>query len=423
MDSSSNLAVSFGEHVEPARLSDAELLLATRRLVGRSNQLLAALLAHLAELEARGIHRTRACSSLYVYCIYELRFSEDEAYRRVAAARLVRRFPALLAAIATGELHLTGLLLLGPLLNESNLVEVLARAKHRTKKEITSLVRSLDPLPDVPSRIEPLGPAPARLVPSAPTWAKFVQSTCPVRELEPGERPRDWIADRAEDAVSSAGEGNAAANGAPSPSPHLLEPERSSPALERAAKERYSVQFTATEEYVELVDRARALLSHAAPRLTLDELHLRALRALVAELERQKYAVPSRPDRPEGREFEGQARAPEPSAGRQDEAERAPAEREPPRRRGRYVPAAVRRSVFLRDEGRCTFADHSGRRCSETHRLELHHLIAFARGGESTERNLTLRCQAHNALAAEDDFGRAFVEAARGSPSHDAWPK
>src|SRR5688572_4339943 len=158
----------------PAELSDAELLTATRRLVGRSNRLLASLLAHLAEVEARGIHRTRACSSLYTYCIYELRFSEDEAFRRVSAARLVRRFPVLLDAIAAGELHLTGLLMLGPHLTNENLVEVLARAKHRTKKEIARLVRMLDPLPDVPPRIEPLGPAPAQLVSSAPTWSQFV---------------------------------------------------------------------------------------------------------------------------------------------------------------------------------------------------------------------------------------------------------
>ena len=113
------------------------------------------------EVEARGIHRTRACSSLYTYCLYELRFSEDEAFRRVTAARLVRRFPALLDAVAAGELHLTGLLLLGPDLTAENLTEVLARAKHRTKKEVARLVRQLDPLPDVPPRIEPLGPAPA----------------------------------------------------------------------------------------------------------------------------------------------------------------------------------------------------------------------------------------------------------------------
>jgi hypothetical protein len=35
----------------PAELSDVALLTATRRLVGRSNQLLASLLAHLAEVE------------------------------------------------------------------------------------------------------------------------------------------------------------------------------------------------------------------------------------------------------------------------------------------------------------------------------------------------------------------------------------
>jgi hypothetical protein len=97
-----------------AHLSDEELLANTRRLVGKSNQLLAALLAHLAEVEARGIHRTRRCASLYTYCIYELRFSEDAAARRSAAARLVKQFPLLFDAIADGELHLTGLLMIGP---------------------------------------------------------------------------------------------------------------------------------------------------------------------------------------------------------------------------------------------------------------------------------------------------------------------
>ena len=47
-----------------ADVSDEELLANTRRLVGKSNQLLAALLAHLAEVEVRGIHRTRRCASL-----------------------------------------------------------------------------------------------------------------------------------------------------------------------------------------------------------------------------------------------------------------------------------------------------------------------------------------------------------------------
>ena len=168
----------------PTELSDAELLAATRRLVGRSNRLLASLLAHLAEVEARGIHRIRACSSLYTYCIYELRFSEDEAFRRVSAARLVRRFPVLLDAIAAGELHLTGLLMLGPHLTTENLLEVLARAKHRTKKEIRS------PRPDTrPDAGRPVPYRPSRTRPDAA--GSFGSDLESIRRLdEPSTRPR-----------------------------------------------------------------------------------------------------------------------------------------------------------------------------------------------------------------------------------------
>jgi hypothetical protein len=414
----------------PAELSDAELLAATRRIAGRSNQLLAALLVHLGEVEARGIHRTRACSSLYAYCIYELRFSEDEAFRRVAAARLVRRFPALHDAVGAGELHLTGLLMLGPHLTEENLNEVLHRAKHRTKKEIARLVRQLDPLPDVPPRIEPLGPAPARVVPNAPTWDEFAGSLRPVRELPPGERPRDWTAN-ANDVETDV---------APlaAPQSHTLPAGAGLPAP--LSPERYRVQFTAGEEYVQLVEEARALLSHSAPRATLGEIQLRAMRGLVAELKRQKYAVTARPQKPRpvaptraesmdagsstaeldaATTPEAQAQA---GAERETEsAQKSATEPQHPRQRGRHIPASVRRAVFARDEGRCTYADDSGRRCAETHGLELHHLRAFAKGGEHTATNLALRCRPHNALAAEQDFGSELIELARGANEHEPW--
>jgi 5-methylcytosine-specific restriction endonuclease McrA len=436
MNSSTNPVTSLSPRRNPPldELSDAELLTATRSLVGRSNQLLAALLAHLGEVEARGIHRTRACSSLYTYCIYELRYSEDEAFRRVAAARLVRRFPALLDAVASGELHLTGLLMLGPHLTNENLGQVLLRAKHRTKKEIARLVRELDPLPEVPARIEPLGPAPARLVPAAPTWQAFVSSLCPVRELSPGERPRDWMEDendgeaatRAGVTVSDKEAVNARAG---------ADPSGHTPPAESLSPQRYKVQFTASEEYVKLVEEAQALLSHSEPRAALDEIQLRAMRALVADLKRRKHAVGARPQKtsPESKDRGRSTAARESEQKLEPESEsehpkskaksrqQPQAESEYTRQRGRHVPNAVRRAVFDRDEARCTYADASGRRCAETHRLELHHLKAFARGGEHTEENLTLRCHAHNALAAEQDFGREFIELARGAGEHEPW--
>jgi 5-methylcytosine-specific restriction endonuclease McrA len=439
MNSSTNAAVSFSQATSPAELSDTELLAATRRLVGRSNQLLAALLEHLGEVEARGIHRTRACSGLYAYCIFELRFSEDEAYRRVAASRLVRRFPALLAAIASGELHLTGLLQLGPHLTGENLREVLDRAKHRTKKEIARLVRVLDPLPDVLPRIEPLGPASATLVPRTPTWPEFVASMCPVRDLAPGERPRDWTEGTLEASTFEGPANFAGHEGAPGPAWPIELDASAESAPARLEPQRYGIQFTANEEYVKLVAEAQALLSRFAPRATLDELHLRAMRALVAELKRQKYAATNRPrkrssqtippgaspveasplpETSETSETSALAERSHATAGT-DLAQAAPYA--DPRRRGRYVPAAVRRAVFQRDDGRCTYTAAAGQRCHETRGLELHHVTAFAQGGEHTEANLTLRCRAHNALAAEEDFGRNFVERARGSNDHEPW--
>jgi hypothetical protein len=390
----------------PTELSDAALLTATRGLVGRSNQLLASLLAHLGEVEARGIHRTRACASLYAYCIFELRFSEDEAFRRVTAARLVRRFPALLDAVASGELHLTGLLMLGPLLTTDNLVEVLARAKHRTKKELARLVRILDPLPQVPPRIEPLGPASSRLVPAAATWGQFMNALNPVRELEPGARPRDWTGSAACDWVERtegapfANDGSRAARleqdanatptvsalarsdadampSEPEPEP---EPEPESPA--QLEPQRYRVQFEASEEYVELVEKAKALLSQTAPRVDLAELHLRAMRALVTQLERKKYAATDRPRQRAAHTAATQPATPsvaEPApngqltGGDAAQSRNAPEPRsqlehgsECPRQRGRQVPAALRRAVFERDEGRCTYRSDERRSTSSS---------------------------------------------------------
>ena len=385
-----------------AHLTDAELLAGARRLVGRQNQLLADLLAHLGEVESRGLHRTRACSSLYVYCIYDLRFSEDEAYRRVAATRLVKRFPVLLDAVASGELHLTGLLLLGPHLTESNLTEVLARAKHRTKRELAKLVRILDPLPAVPARIEPLGPAPARGLPRAATWEDYAGSFCPVRDLEPGERPRDWM-ENANDA-NDADDARLRASEPPDARAHL------DATHEALAPERYKVQFTATEEYVRLVEEAKALLSHAAPGLALEELHLRAMRALVSDLKKRKYAT-----KPEAVVNEKPSNA---NGRREHPSKVMPAH---PRQRGRHLPAAIRRAVFQRDGGRCTYVDPSGRRCDEAHRLEFHHIKPFAAGGEHEVSNLTLRCASHNALAADEDLGRERMQEKRFAEVHESF--
>jgi len=44
----------------------------------------------------------------------------------------------------------------------------------------------------------------------------------------------------------------------------------------------------------------------------------------------------------------------------------------------RHIPDAIKREVFERDGGRCTFTDEHGRRCAETGALEFDHRDGFA---------------------------------------------
>ena len=93
----------------------------------------------------------------------------------------------------------------------------------------------------------------------------------------------------------------------------------------------------------------------------------RALTALVAELERRRFAATERP---------------------------RPARPAVPR--SRHVPADVRRTVARRDGQRCAFVAGDGRRCEATTFLEFHHVTPYGVGGAATLANIQLRCAAHN---------------------------
>ncbi|MBT8493810.1 MAG: HNH endonuclease [Deltaproteobacteria bacterium] len=82
--------------------------------------------------------------------------------------------------------------------------------------------------------------------------------------------------------------------------------------------------------------------------------------------------------------------------------------------RSRYIARAIKREVFERDQGQCTFVDDKGRRCSERKGLHFDHVVPHARGGASTADNLRLRCGPHNQLAAEQAFGPLFMQSRAG---------
>ncbi len=142
------------------------------------------------------------------------------------------------------------------------------------------------------------------------------------------------------------------------------------------APQRYRIQFTASAETYEKLRLARALLRHQIPDGDPAAVFDRALTVLLEGLAKQKLAATDHP-----RKSQGTAR------------------------NSRHIPAEVRRTVWLRDGGRCVFVSSNGRRCTEEGFLEFHHVTPYAAGGEPTVDNIQLRYRAHNAYEAELCFG------------------
>jgi len=159
-----------------------------------------------------------------------------------------------------------------------------------------------------------------------------------------------------------------------------------------AAPERFLLQLTVEKSTREKLQYAQALLSHAVPSGDVAQVLDRALDALIVELEKRKLGAGTR---------------------RQPKLGAVVVTRPRPTTRNRYIPARVRRAVWDRDGGQCTFVSASGHRCESRRFLEFDHIDPVARGGRATVEGMRLRCRAHNQYEAERTLGAGFMSQKR----------
>ncbi len=76
----------------------------------------------------------------------------------------------------------------------------------------------------------------------------------------------------------------------------------------------------------------------------------------------------------------------------------------------RHISNEVKRDVYERDGGRCTFTSADGTRCTARMDLEWEHVVPVARGGTSEASNIKLLCRAHNQYEAERIYGKSFMQ-------------
>src|SRR6478735_4584029 len=109
-------------------LSDRQIESALSAFLVSGYRTEARIVAHLAELEERKLHLKAGSESLYHYCIHVLRLSNSEAFHRITAARIARKFPVVFSLIEQRQLHLTAICLLRDYLTHENHRELLGEA-------------------------------------------------------------------------------------------------------------------------------------------------------------------------------------------------------------------------------------------------------------------------------------------------------
>jgi 5-methylcytosine-specific restriction endonuclease McrA len=292
-----------------------------------------------------------------------------------------------------GQLHLSGLALLAPLITPQNRDAVLRRATHQSKREIERLVVELSPRPDARSMMRKL-PQTRRaeagelqgIADGAPNAGLELVPGAAL-ELVPGTvggQALDLAPGRVGDTPEQIR--GTAADMATELAPGTVGPQlpRSRPAVvEPLSPARYKIQFTASEELHSKLERLTALMRSEVPDGDLAAIVEQAVTEKLERLEAKRFA---------------KSQAPRQTVAK---TETSPATR--------HIPAAVRRAVHERDGGRCRFVDELGRRCSEQHRLEFHHRHPFGMGGDHSPDNLSLLCSTHNRHLAEHDYGPGVI--------------
>jgi hypothetical protein len=139
------------------------------------------------------------------------------------------------------------------------------------------------------------------------------------------------------------------------------------------------IRFTADQELLEMLDQIRALTAH----FDLEPGYNGLLKFVAAQVLKKL----------------------DPSV-RKERKSLSP-ERVAERPQSRFIPVRLKREVWKKGEGRCSFVSPvTGLRCESKYGLQFDHIEPYAMGGETSSENLRLLCANHNRLAATLAYGK-----------------
>ena len=359
-------------------LSDDQLLEQTGKLARLDHQVQVVVIDHLCEIDARQLYLRRGYSSPFDYVTRGLGYSAAAAWRRINAMKLCVRIEGVRERLRDGSLTLDA---------AAQLQAAFERRDPERAREARSAMAGAGSAAR-PYRSAPAGPA----RPSAPKA---------LVEEAAGKSTRQVMQMLAE------------------VDPALVVP---TDKVRPLSEGRWELKVAIDTECQRGLEQLKGLLTHVDPHMTLGQLVGR----LVKEgLERHDPSRPRR-SRPtanrtadaertsapkqsaspteitssptEARQGQDQER-PSSTSGSERPAQPACTTTSAPKShaRGRAIPAAVKREIWQRYEGRCGYIDpRTGRRCASRHLLQVDHVFPHALGGDAEPANLRLLCAAHH---------------------------
>ena len=431
-----------------SRLPDRVLLARTRQLVQRERHLHVEIIDHLREIEDRDLHLARGFSTLFDYAVSELGYSNGAAWRRTVAMRLCRRMADVRERLRNGSLTLSTAAQLQSAFERQERKRRRAWAQQQ-KRPLHGAAASTTA--SVAAREEQsAGRLPSGTVASQPEAATPGRAEMPVVVLD-ATGQRELIKQATGKSSRQVEELLASVD------PNLASPREQ---VRARGDGTWTFTVVVDRECRQGLDQLKALLSHVDPAISYGQLLNRLVHAELRRRDPRlrganrdgarppptdgspaKRAVPAKPaGRPGGNDAPaekppaaadatstpkqeaptvrngaaaGNGTTPEPpdavstakcaavdsgvAPSTPNQAGNGDDDRQQSAPTGRVIPAAIKRAVWERDDGRCSYVDPAtGRRCASRHLLQIDHIRPWARGGGFEPANLRLLCHAHH---------------------------
>ena len=450
---------------EITKLSDQALLSQTKLLAQKERSLHIQVLRHLREIEARRLYFSEGYASLFDYAVRGLGYSRGAAFRRINAMRLCRSEPAVEAKLKSGRLSLcaasqlqnffekkkreesrikTGL----KKASESELIGQASQLKQTSQQGLFELEGGSAPALQEKSGASRLeqeesgGSAPGQAGGSGQKQfmagrerankAEREQALRQQREQALEAEKRQALERRQKLELIEKAEGRSSCE----TERLLLE---QSPASKRILRKdqvcflgegMFELKAVIDAGNHRKLEKLKFLLSHQNPSMGYGD-----LLGILLDLGLQKYDPSLRSQKSSQSRKETKAEAAAAAQSGEDSGARenkAPALGQragsgsapgqgaghgsapgqgaghgsaPGQGAGRYIPAEVKRFVWKRDRGCCSYVNpKTGQRCGSQYMLQMDHIKPYALGGRSTKENMRLLCAGHNRFRARQTF-------------------